>query len=43
MLEGLLPGTWEIECEMARTGDSAEKQTVEVIAGQTVAIEFGKS
>lgn len=42
-LEGLRPGTWEIECETMEGGEeSSRKQTVEVKAGQTVTVEFGR-
>ena len=41
-LEGLQPGTWEVTFMAMgnRNADSAPKQTVNVIAGQTTSVTF---
>ena len=41
-LEGLQPGTWEVTFMAMgnRNADSAPKQTVDVVAGQTTAVTF---
>jgi hypothetical protein len=41
-LEGLHPGTWEVTFMAMgnRNADSAPKQTVNVIAGQTASVTF---
>lgn len=40
-LEGLRPGSWELEYQgMDRGGDEPKKRTVEVIAGQTIEVDL---
>jgi len=40
-LDGLRPGTWEIEVQgMRREGEAEKKRTVEVVAGQTLELEM---
>ena len=39
-LDGLRPGAWEVAMEGGSAGDEAQKRTVEVVANETVAVDF---